>query len=121
MHGSRTQAQRERALEAFRRGDVQALVATDVAARGIHVDDVAVVLHWDPAEDAKDYVHRSGRTARAGESGAVVSLVVPDDRPKARALQRALALPTGLEAPPQPAPLRRGRRGPRRQPVAGRR
>ena len=70
VHGNRSQAQRERALEAFRRGDVQALVATDVAARGIHVDDVAVVLHFDPAEDAKDYVHRSGRTARAGGMGA---------------------------------------------------
>ena len=121
VHGSRTQAQRERALEAFRRGDVQALVATDVAARGIHVDDVAVVVHWDPAEDAKDYVHRSGRTARAGESGAVVSLVVPDDRPKARALQRALKLSNGVEALPAPAPLARNRRRPRRTaPRAGR-
>lgn len=112
VHGSRTQAQRERALEAFRRGDVQALVATDVAARGIHVDDVAVVVHWDPADDPKDYIHRSGRTARAGEAGVVVSLVVPDDRQKARALQRALDLPGGLPPlePPALLPPRRGQR-----------
>jgi superfamily II DNA/RNA helicase len=101
VHGNRSQAQRERALEAFRRGDVQALVATDVAARGIHVDDVAVVVHFDPAEDPKDYVHRSGRTARAGGMGAVVSLVVPEDRKKAVAIQRALSLP-GASSDPEP-------------------
>jgi superfamily II DNA/RNA helicase len=79
IHGSRTQGQRERALEAFRSGKVQALVATDVAARGIHVDDVPCVVHFDPAADDKDYVHRSGRTGRAGASGTVVTLLGPDD------------------------------------------
>ena len=92
VHGSRTQPQRERAVDAFRRGHVQVLVATDVAARGIHVDDVAVVVHWNPVDDPKDYVHRSGRTARAGASGTVVSLVGPGDGSKVRALRRALDL-----------------------------
>ena len=92
IHGSRTQPQRERAVDAFRRGHVQVLVATDVAARGIHIDDVAVVVHWNPVDDPKDYVHRSGRTARAGASGTVVSLVGPDDSVKVRALRRALDL-----------------------------
>ena len=77
IHGSRTQAQRERALAAFRSGRVQALVATDVAARGIHVDDVACVVNFDPAADEKDYVHRSGRTGRAGATGTVVTLLDP--------------------------------------------
>jgi superfamily II DNA/RNA helicase len=99
IHGSRTQAQRDRAIEAFRRGEVSALVATDVAARGIHVDDVAVVVHWDPVADPKDYVHRSGRTARAGAHGVVVSLIVKDDRAKAAALQRALNFPVALTRP----------------------
>jgi superfamily II DNA/RNA helicase len=93
VHGSRSQAQRERAVEAFRRGQAQVLVATDIAARGIHVDDVAVVVHWNPVDDPKDYVHRSGRTARAGASGTVVSLVGPEDVVKVRALQRTLDIP----------------------------
>src|SRR5262249_44677998 len=65
IHGGRSQQQRSRALESFKRGKVQALVATDVAARGIHVDDVAAVVHYDPPEDHATYLHRSGRTARA--------------------------------------------------------
>ena len=84
LHGGRTQAQRNRALEAFREGSVPVLVATDVAARGIHVDDVSLVLHVDPPQDGKDYLHRSGRTARAGESGMVVLLVTPDQERTAR-------------------------------------
>ena len=75
IHGNRSQAQRERALEAFHRGDVQALVATDVAARGIHVDDVMGVVHFDLPADEKDYIHRSGRTGRAGMTGTVVTLI----------------------------------------------
>ncbi|MEX0664325.1 MAG: DEAD/DEAH box helicase, partial [Acidimicrobiia bacterium] len=66
IHGNRSQGQRERALRAFTDGDVEALVATDVAARGIHIDDVACVVHYDPPPDITDYTHRSGRTARAG-------------------------------------------------------
>jgi superfamily II DNA/RNA helicase len=83
LHGDRTQAQRTRALEAFRDGSVPVLVATDVAARGIHVDDVSLVLHVDPPEDVKDYLHRSGRTARAGDDGTVVMLVTSMDERKA--------------------------------------
>ena len=75
IHGNRSQAQRERALEAFHRGDVQALVATDVAARGIHVDNVMGVVHFDLPADEKDYIHRSGRTGRAGMTGTVVTLI----------------------------------------------
>ncbi len=69
LHGGRTQSQRTRALRAFTQGRVSALVATDVAARGIHVDAVAAVIHFDPPGDHKDYVHRSGRTGRAGAGG----------------------------------------------------
>ena len=69
IHGNRSQGQRERALAAFASGKVEALVATDVAARGIHVDGVACVVHFDPPADVKDYMHRSGRTARAGADG----------------------------------------------------
>jgi len=80
-------------------GSVQALVATDVAARGIHVDDVACVVHFDPAGDEKAYVHRSGRTGRAGAAGLVVSLVDGPGEAEARKLQKSLGLPTGLESP----------------------
>jgi len=75
IHGNRSQAQRERALEQFRRGKATVMVATDVAARGIHIDAVPVVVHFDLPEDPKDYIHRSGRTGRAGEKGAVISFV----------------------------------------------
>jgi superfamily II DNA/RNA helicase len=71
---------------------VQALIATDVAARGIHVNDVACVLHFDPPADAKTYVHRSGRTARKGASGVVVSFVAADQVRESRKLQRELGL-----------------------------
>ena len=99
IHGDRSQKQRERALASFMRGDVDALVATDVAARGIHVDGVAAVVHFDPPADAKDYVHRSGRTARAGASGVVVSLVTPDKTGAVKKLQRELGVATGAGAP----------------------
>jgi superfamily II DNA/RNA helicase len=96
IHGDRSQSQRERALAAFHARRVDALVATDVAARGIHVDDVAGVVHFDPPADPKDYVHRSGRTARAGNHGVVVSLVPPDLRSPVGSLQRELGHPVGL-------------------------
>ena len=85
IHGNRNQNQRQRALEAFAAGHPRVLVATDVAARGIHVDDVDLVVQFDPPEDHKDYLHRSGRTARAGASGQVVALV---DHGQFRDLQR---------------------------------
>jgi superfamily II DNA/RNA helicase len=96
IHGDRSQSQRERALAAFHARHVDALVATDVAARGIHVDDVAGVVHFDPPADPKDYVHRSGRTARAGNRGVVVSLVPPELRAPVGVLQRQLGHPVGL-------------------------
>jgi superfamily II DNA/RNA helicase len=74
LHGGKSQAVRTRTLALFKESDNAALVATDVAARGIHVDGISLVVHVDPAQDHKDYLHRSGRTARAGESGTVVSL-----------------------------------------------
>ncbi|MFE6094529.1 DEAD/DEAH box helicase [Streptomyces massasporeus] len=80
LHGGMTQGARTRVLEDFKKGYVNALVATDVAARGIHVDGIDLVLNVDPAGDHKDYLHRSGRTARAGRSGTVVSLSLPHQR-----------------------------------------
>ncbi|MEU4349711.1 DEAD/DEAH box helicase [Streptomyces sp. NPDC023838] len=80
LHGGRSQPQRNRTLEQFKTGQVTALVATNVAARGIHVDDLDLVVNVDPPTDHKDYLHRGGRTARAGESGSVVTLVLPEQK-----------------------------------------
>ncbi|MFE3826799.1 DEAD/DEAH box helicase [Streptomyces sp. NPDC059092] len=80
LHGGRSQPQRNRTLEQFKNGLVTCLVATNVAARGIHVDDLDLVVNVDPPVDHKDYLHRGGRTARAGESGSVVTLVLPEQR-----------------------------------------
>ncbi|WP_370413965.1 DEAD/DEAH box helicase [Streptomyces fradiae] len=80
LHGGMTQGARTRTLADFKDGYVNVLVATDVAARGIHVDGIDLVLNVDPAGDHKDYLHRSGRTARAGQSGTVVSLALPHQR-----------------------------------------
>jgi superfamily II DNA/RNA helicase len=99
IHGNRTQNQRARALDEFASGRVQALVATDVAARGIHVDAVAVVLHYDPPVDAKTYVHRSGRTARAGREGLVVSLIQPEGIRDARKLDRDVGINGSFSRP----------------------
>jgi superfamily II DNA/RNA helicase/cold shock CspA family protein len=90
IHGGRSQPQRDRALKAFQTGAVAALVATDVAARGVHVDDVQAVVHFDPPEDGSTYVHRSGRTARAGASGVVVSFVERGAEKDAKKLQREI-------------------------------
>ncbi|RNI23225.1 DEAD/DEAH box helicase [Flexivirga caeni] len=87
LHGGLNQSQRNKVLGAFKDGKVPVLVATDVAARGIHVDDVGVVLQVDPPADHKDYLHRAGRTARAGEKGTVVTLALPHQR---RTMQRLL-------------------------------
>ncbi|HYN30236.1 MAG TPA: DEAD/DEAH box helicase [Dermatophilaceae bacterium] len=88
LHGGLSQAIRSRVLEAFRAGQLPVLVATDVAARGIHVDDVRLVVQVDPPRDHKDYLHRAGRTARAGEAGSVVTLALPHQR---RVLERLTA------------------------------
>lgn len=99
MHGGRSQNQRNRALQAFSNGQAQALIATDVAARGIHIDAVASVIHFDPPADHKDYLHRSGRTARAGAAGNVVSLVTGEQRKAVRRMQQDLNLRAPIEAP----------------------
>ncbi|NUR80014.1 MAG: DEAD/DEAH box helicase, partial [Dermatophilaceae bacterium] len=96
LHGGLNQGQRNRVLGAFRDGTLPVLVATDVAARGIHVDDVSVVLQVDPPADHKDYLHRSGRTARAGDRGTVVTLALPHQR---RTMERQLK-EAGLEISP---------------------
>jgi superfamily II DNA/RNA helicase len=92
IHGDLRQGARERALSEFTSGKVKVLVATDVAARGIHVDGVDVVVHFDPPEDEKAYLHRSGRTARAGESGVAVTLMLWNQENEVRVIQRRLGL-----------------------------
>ncbi len=95
LHGGKTQRVRTRTLAEFREGTVDVLVATDVAARGIHVDDVSLVVHVDLPRDQKDYLHRAGRTARAGAAGTVVTLVMPRQRKRAAAmLAKAGVTPT---------------------------
>jgi len=103
IHGDRNQSQRDRALAAFRAGRLDVLVATDVAARGIHVDSVPLVVHFDPPADPTDYVHRSGRTGRAGADGIVVSLVGPEHVSSTRLIQRELGLSRGVCVPDVPA------------------
>jgi superfamily II DNA/RNA helicase len=99
IHGDRSQHQRTRALASFAGGKTHALVATDVVARGIHVDDVPCVVHFDPPGDAEGYVHRSGRTGRAGNTGTVVCLVPDEQLGEVRALQRELGFPAQFTAP----------------------
>ncbi|MGI9018474.1 MAG: DEAD/DEAH box helicase [Euzebya sp.] len=90
IHGDRSQSQRQRALANFIHGSVKVLVATDIAARGIHVDDIDVVIHFDLPATAEDYTHRSGRTGRAGSDGAVVALVCNDSKGDAEGLAKRL-------------------------------
>ena len=100
IHGNRSQSQRSRALDDFTRGKAHALVATDVAARGIHVDGVACVIHFDPVDEDSAYVHRSGRTARAGAHGKVISFVDPSQIKDVRAMTRRLDLRQEITKPP---------------------
>jgi superfamily II DNA/RNA helicase len=92
LHGNLSQGARTRNLEAFHSGKATTLVATDIAARGIHVDDVALVVHADPPAEHKAYLHRSGRTARAGAAGTVVTLMLDDQVKDVRALTRAAGI-----------------------------
>ncbi|MTE18093.1 DEAD/DEAH box helicase [Streptomyces sp. TRM43335] len=149
LHGGKSQNQRNRTLEQFRAGQATVLVATNVAARGIHVDSLDLVVNVDPPVDHKDYLHRGGRTARAGESGRVVTLVLPDQRREVdrmvaaagvsprvtpvRSTGEELVLITGAREPsgvpvtlPAPEPERNrreasGARGRSRRPARGRR
>ncbi|HEY3484687.1 MAG TPA: DEAD/DEAH box helicase [Ilumatobacteraceae bacterium] len=93
IHGDLPQPARERALRRFAEGSLSMLVATDVAARGIDIDDIGAVIHYEPAKDAKDYLHRSGRTARAGRDGWAITLVEYNQHTQMRILQRGLRLP----------------------------
>jgi len=137
LHGDLRQAARQRNLDAFSTGRVRVLVATDVAARGIHVDDVTLVVHADPPTEPKAFLHRSGRTARAGASGTVVTLCLRDQNRAVKALTAAakvtpirdvvepgsdvIALVRGpVATPPQPAPAHvPAKRSPRQRPGHG--
>ncbi len=88
LHGNLSQPARERNLAAFSSGDVRVLCATDIAARGIHVDDIELVVHVDPPAEHKAYLHRSGRTARAGAEGAVVTVMLPEQAGDVKTLTR---------------------------------
>ena len=131
IHGDRTQPERERALDAFRRGEVRVLVATDVAARGLDIEALPLVVNFELPHTAQDYIHRIGRTGRAGQMGRAISLVAPHEEPYLREVNRLLRrdLPVrvvkgfaiqpqagprtiGPNAPPRPGrpPGRRSRR-----------
>lgn len=97
LHGNLSQAARDRNLAAFTEGDARVLVATDIAARGVHVDEVELVVHIDPPAEHKAYLHRSGRTARAGKAGDVVTVVLPEQRKETQALMRR----AGITVAPQ--------------------
>lgn len=97
LHGNLSQPARDRNLAAFTAGTARVLVATDIAARGVHVDDVELVVHIDPPAEHKAYLHRSGRTARAGRAGDVVTVVLPEQRRDTQALLRR----AGISATPQ--------------------
>jgi superfamily II DNA/RNA helicase len=98
LHGNLSQNARERNLEAFSNGETRVLCATDIAARGIHVDDVAIVVHVDPPAEHKAYLHRSGRTARAGAEGAVVTIATPDQAGEVRLLARQAGISPEVSA-----------------------
>ncbi|WP_354639491.1 DEAD/DEAH box helicase [Kitasatospora camelliae] len=121
LHGGKSQPQRNRVLDQFRDGQVTALIATNVAARGIHIDGLDLVVNVDPPIDHKDYLHRGGRTARAGESGTVVTLVLPEQRREVNRLMSVAGIrPTITKARPDDADLKRitGARTPTGVPVA---
>ena len=114
LHGNLTQPARTRALAAFAAGTVPVLVATDIAARGIHVDGIELVVHFDPPAEPKAYLHRSGRTARAGAAGTVITLALPEQASEVAKLhRRAQVSPPGRAGEPV-----RQRRQRRRRPVA---
>ncbi|WP_189945949.1 DEAD/DEAH box helicase [Streptomyces roseolus] len=122
LHGDKSQPLRTRTLERFRTGEVTVLVATDVAARGIHVDEIDLVVNVDPPADHKDYLHRGGRTARAGGSGTVVTLVLSDQRKDVLRLMADAGLrPRVTQVRSGEAELSRltGARAPSGVPVAG--
>ncbi|RLD30543.1 MAG: hypothetical protein DRI73_10195, partial [Bacteroidetes bacterium] len=110
IHGNKSQAARARALKNFMKGDTQALIATDVAARGLHMDDLSHVVNFDLPNIPEDYIHRIGRTGRAGKSGIAISLVSPDDKQLLQRIQKILKEPvpvgkiSGFKPVYEPAP-----------------
>jgi superfamily II DNA/RNA helicase len=98
MHGNKSQAQRERALTSFEDGRVDTLVATDVAARGLDIDDITHVINFDAPEDREGYVHRIGRTGRAGKTGTGITFVAADQAENMRRIARGLAVDGELES-----------------------
>jgi superfamily II DNA/RNA helicase len=120
LHGGKTQGARTRILADFREGHTPVLVATDVAARGIHVEDVSLVVHVDPPADSKDYLHRAGRTARAGQNGTVVTLATHQQKRAVLGLTaRAGVRPSSTRVRPGDEALNRitGARTPSGEPV----
>ena len=123
LHGNLAQPARARALAAFAAGTVPVLVATDIAARGIHVDGIGLVVHFDPPAEPKAYLHRSGRTARAGAAGTVVTLVLPEQASEVARLHRRAQVTTSPHhtgSPPPPTDRQRPGRRRRRREVAPR-
>lgn len=122
IHGNKSQAQRTRALEDFKRGEVQVLVATDIAARGIDIEQLAMVINFDLPHVPEDYVHRIGRTGRAGATGLAISLVAHDERKQLRDIERLIKRPIAvgdiaefdlspaIPERPEPAPTDKNRR-----------
>jgi ATP-dependent RNA helicase RhlE len=115
MHGDKSQSQRERALARFERGEVMTLVATDVASRGIDIPDVAHVINYDAPGDREAYVHRVGRTGRAGQTGTGISFVLADQAEEMRRISADLGLDGGRHRPERPAGSRPRRRRNRRR------
>jgi superfamily II DNA/RNA helicase len=105
LHGNLSQNARDRNLAEFSSGDVRVLVATDVAARGVHVDDVELVIHVDPPTEHKAYLHRSGRTARAGSEGTVVTLTLPEQQGDVKKLMKAAGVEVSFERVTASSPL----------------
>jgi ATP-dependent RNA helicase RhlE len=106
IHGDRSQSQRNSALQGFKDGVYRVLVATDVAARGIHVDDIAHVVNYDLPQEPENFVHRIGRTGRAGARGASWTFVTPLERSDVRSYERALGVQVEFrELPPLPRPI----------------
>ncbi|MBT2547025.1 DEAD/DEAH box helicase [Arthrobacter sp. ISL-65] len=105
LHGNLSQNARDRNLAEFSSGDVRVLVATDVAARGVHVDDVELVIHVDPPTEHKAYLHRSGRTARAGSDGTVVTLTLPEQQSDVKKLMKAAGVEVNFERVSANSPL----------------
>jgi superfamily II DNA/RNA helicase len=105
LHGNLSQNARDRNLAEFSSGDVRVLVATDVAARGVHVDDVELVIHVDPPTEHKAYLHRSGRTARAGSDGTVVTLTLPEQQTDVKKLMKAAGVEVSFERVTSTSPI----------------